>query len=179
MDWCQPQTRGSTRWENHKIKSKYDNIIQSMNVGWSQSHPITHPPNQRNYATLYKRINCGMPYIRNKLFFLIFWKLWTEWKDCWLECLWWQQLCEEHGWDWELISAICLVVCFSKSKIDREFQRFVVSSQKVNAFPRILAWGHRSRLLSVGWTWHWYGLVYCIADSNLLLLTIITPFDDN
>ena len=117
-----------------------------------------------------------MPYIRNKLFFLIFWKLWTEWKDCWLECLWWQQLCEEHGWDWELISAICLVVCFSKSKIDREFQRFVVSSQKVNAFPRILAWGHRSRLLSVGWTWHWYGLVCRIADSTI---TIIAPFDNN
>ena len=174
MDWCQPQTRGSTRWENHKIKSKYGNIVQSMNV--ADPSPTESPTHLiKGIMQLYKcKSILAWPY---PSYYIISWKLWIEWKDRWLECLWWQQLCEEHGW--ELISAICLVVCFLTSKIDRKFQRFVISSRKVNAIPRIFAWGYRSRLLSVGWTWHWYGLVYCIADSNLLLLTIITPFDDN
>ena len=169
----------SNTWLNsvrkkNKIKSKYGNIIQSMNVSWSQSHPI-YPPNQTEELCNFVA-NKLCNFVTNKLFYHLI-NFWTEWKDCWLECLWWQQLCEEHGW--ELISVICLVVCFSTSKTDREFQRFVISFQKVYAFPRIFSWGYCSRLLSVGWTWHWYGLVCRIADSNLLLLTIITPFDDN
>ena len=102
MDWCQPQTRGSTQWENHKIKSIYDNIIQSMNVSWSQSHPI-YPPNQTEELCNFVANKLCNFLTNNSFYHLI--KFWPEWKDCWLECLWWQQLCEKHGWD--LISIRC------------------------------------------------------------------------